>query len=171
MNSLRIEPLDRRHAVEAFDCGRTPLNVYLQRHALNNQTAGAGRTYVALSGDEVVGYYTLAVGQVEHGAAPERLAKGLPRHPIPVLLLARLGVARAWQNRGIGAGLLQDVMRRAVAVADIAGIRAVTVHAKDEAARSFYERLNFAASDDDPSHLYLLMKQVRSSVARTTPAP
>jgi len=171
LSKLRIELLARRHAVEPFDCGRPPLNLYLQRHAFTNQAAGAGRTYVAVSGEEVVGYYTLAAGQVEYEAAPERVSKGLARQPIPVLLLARLAVGLGWQGRGVGGGLIKDVMVRAAAAADIAGIRALYVEAKDDAARHFYERLDFFASEEEPDHLYLLMKQVRASVAKRAPAP
>lgn len=171
--SLRIEPLDRGHDLEAFDCGREPLNLYLRRHALANHAAGAGRTYVALSGEEVVGYHTLAAAQADYAGAPERLAKGLARHPIPLMLLARLAVARTWQGRGLGAGLLKDAMLRTLAAADIAGVRALAVHAKDEAARGFYERFDFIASPSDPTHLFLLVKEIRATLTalRTTPAP
>jgi hypothetical protein len=86
--SLRIEKLDRRHVVEAFDCGREPLNRFLSRYALQNQQAGPAQTYVALAGDLIVGYYTLVVGQVEYDDAPQRLSKGLARYPVPIMLLA-----------------------------------------------------------------------------------
>lgn len=147
------------------------MNLYLRRHALANHAAGAGRTYVAIFGDEVVGYYTLSAGQVSHDEAPERISKGLAHHPIPVLLVARLAVALTWQGQGVGGGLIKDAMVRAVAAADIAGIRAIYVEAKDEAARRFYERFDFIASEDEPNHLFLLMKQARLSVAKRAPAP
>lgn len=159
---LRIEKLQRGHAVESFDCGREALNRFLIRHALQNQQAGASQTYLALSEAEVVGYYTLVVGQVEYNDAPERLKKGLARHPVPIMLLARLAVAANWQGKGLGAGLLKDAMVRTLQAADIAGIRAFAVHAKDDEAKAFYERFDFVASPSDPYQLFRLMKDVRS---------
>ena len=88
--SLRIEKLQRGHAVESFDCGREALNRFLIRYALLNQQAGASQTYIALAGEQLAGYYTLVVGQVEYDDAPERLKKGLAHHPVPIMLLARL---------------------------------------------------------------------------------
>ena len=99
MASLRIEKLQRRHAIDTFDCGREALNRFLIRYALQNQQAGASQTYVALADQELVGYYTLVVGQVEYNDAPERLTKGLARHPVPIMLLARLAVATPGKAR------------------------------------------------------------------------
>jgi predicted N-acetyltransferase YhbS len=160
--SLRIEKLARGHAIDAFDCGREALNRFLIRFAFQNQQGGASQTYVALADEEVVGYYTLAVGQVEYDEAPERLTKGLARHPVPIMLLARLAVAISWQGKKLGAGLLKDAMLRTLQAADIAGIRAFAVHAKDEEARAFYEHFNFVPSPTDPFHLFRLLKDIRS---------
>ncbi len=155
-----IVKLTRSHATEAFDCGAKPLNAFLKRHALVNQSAGAAQTYVAAVGDHVVGYYSLSAASVEYGDAPERLRKGLARHPVPVMLLARLAVDRTWQGRGLGAALLLDALRRTVAAADILGIRAIMVHAKDEAARRFYEHFDFDPSPIEPLHMFLLLKEM-----------
>jgi GNAT superfamily N-acetyltransferase len=160
--SLRIEKLRREHNVDLFDCGQGPLNRFLVRFALQNQQAEASQTYVAMAGDAVVGFYTLAVAQVEYNDAPVRLAKGLARHPIPLMLLARLAIAKGWEGKGLGAGLMKDAMLRTLQAAEIAGIHALAVHAKDDAARSFYERFDFIASPTDPYHLYLLLKDVRA---------
>lgn len=153
-----IEKLNRGHRVDAFDCGREALNRFLIRYALQNQQAGASQTYVAVAGEEIAGYYSLAVSQVAYDDAPERLAKGLARHPIPLMLLARLAVAERWQGRGLGKGLLKDAVLRTLQAAGIAGIRALAVHAKDDEARAFYERFDFIASPTDPYHLFVLLK-------------
>jgi GNAT superfamily N-acetyltransferase len=156
----QIEKLAKRHDLDAFDCGVEPLNTYLKRFALGNRSAGAAQTYVAVSAERVVGYYSLSAASVEYADAPERLRKGLARHPVPVMLLARLAIDRTWQGRGLGAALLLDALRRTLAAADIAGMRAIMVHAKDEAARRFYEHFDFDPSPADPMHLFLLLKQV-----------
>jgi GNAT superfamily N-acetyltransferase len=161
----RVEKLRPDHLIEGFDCGREELNRYLLRFAWTNQQAGAAQTYVGLVGDTVVGYYTLAVGQVTREEAPERLTKGLARHPVPIMLLARLTVALRSQGQGVGKSLLRDAMQRTLRAADIAGIRAFAVHAKDEEARRFYEKFGFILSPTDPMHLFVLLKDVRRVVS------
>jgi GNAT superfamily N-acetyltransferase len=160
-----IEKLRRDHPIEGFDCGREELNRYLLRHAWQNQQAGASQTYVGIVGDAVAGFYTLAVGQVMREEAPERLTKGLARHPIPNMLLARLAVDRPWHGQGAGKALLRDAVGRTLQAADIAGIRAFAVHAKDEQARRFYEHFDFVPSPSDPMHLFVLLKDVRRITA------
>jgi GNAT superfamily N-acetyltransferase len=160
---LRIEKLQRSHEIDQFDCGREALNRFLVRYALQNQQAGASQTYVAFADDTIAGYYTLVVGQVEYDAAPERLTKGLARHPVPMMLLARLAVATSWQGKGLGAGMLKDAMQRTLQAADIAGIRAFAVHAKDDEARAFYEHFGFSPLPSDPYHLFRLLKDIRAA--------
>jgi GNAT superfamily N-acetyltransferase len=164
--NFRVEKLRRSHAVESFDCGREALNRFLIRYALQNQQAGASQTYLALADEAVAGYYTLVVGQVDYDGAPARLKKGLARHPVPIMLLARLAIATQWQGKGLGSGLLKDAMLRTLQAADIAGIRAFAVHAKDELAREFYERYDFIASPTDPCHLFRLLKDIRALLKR-----
>jgi GNAT superfamily N-acetyltransferase len=162
----RVEKLRRDHPVEGFDCGREELNRYLLRYAWQNQQAGAAQTYVGIAGEVLVGYHTLAVGQVILDEAPDRLKKGLAKHPIPIMLLARLAIDRRWQGRGVGKALLRDAMQRTLQAADIAGIRALAVHAKDEEARRFYEHFDFVPSPADPMHLFVLLKDVRRVLSK-----
>jgi GNAT superfamily N-acetyltransferase len=161
VTTFRIEKLERHHTVEGFDCGQEALNRFLLRFALPNQQANASQTYVGLADSTVIGFYTLAVGEVVFEDAPERLTKGLAHHPVPIMLLARLAVSVSWQGKGVGAGMLKDAMRRTMQAADIAGIRAFAVHAKDEAASAFYQHFNFVPSPTDPLHLFLLVKDLR----------
>ncbi|MDR2012930.1 MAG: hypothetical protein LBQ20_07800 [Rhodanobacter sp.] len=80
--------------MERFDCSEESLNRFLVRFALPNQMTNASQTYASLAGDDaIVGFYTLVVGEVHYEEAPERLIKGLARHPVPVMRLARLGVS------------------------------------------------------------------------------
>lgn len=163
MTDLRIEKLARHHAVELFDCGVEPLNRFLIRYALQNQQANAAQTYVALSGDDIIGYHSLAVGEVSHSEAPPRLVKGLAQHPLPVMILARLAVHKDLHGKGIGAGLMKDAILRTVQSAEIAGIRALIVHAKDDSARAFYTHFGFADGFSEPTHLYVLVKELRGN--------
>jgi GNAT superfamily N-acetyltransferase len=161
----RIEKLQPLHAVEAFDCSNQDLNRFLQKYALQNQSSGASTTYVGLADQTVIGYYSLAVGSVEYEQAPERVTKGLAHHPIPVMLLARLAVDQQWQRKGVGAGLLKDAMLRTLQAADIVGICALLVHAKDHHATLFYQHFDFIPSPSDPLHLLMLLKDMRKIVA------
>lgn len=160
----KVVKLHRSHALDRFDCGVPSLNNFLKQYALTNQSAGGAQTYVAAIGDAVVGYYSLAAGEMAHEAAPPRVAKGMARHPIPVMLLARLATDITWRGRGLGAALLADAMRRTLQAADIAGIRALVVHAKDEEARRFYEHFDFDVSPKDPLHLSILIKEIRRQI-------
>jgi GNAT superfamily N-acetyltransferase len=159
-----IEKLGSDHIVEGFDCGKEPLNRFLIRHALQAQSANASQTYVAAETRHVVGYHTLVVGEIEYDHAPERLKKGVARYPVPLMVLARLAIRSDRQGRGLGIGLLKDALLRTVNAADIAGIRAFAVYAKDEEARAFYEHFNFLPSPTDPLHLFLLMKDIRALI-------
>jgi GNAT superfamily N-acetyltransferase len=156
-----VEKLHRQHAVEPFTCRQPELDRFLVRHALQAQQANSSQTYVALSGEEVIGFYTIVAGEVQHARAPERVAKGMPRHPIPLLVLARLAVHTKAQGRGVGAGLLLDALGRTLQVADVAGVRALAVHAKDEAAAAFYGHFGFTPSPTDPRHLFMIIKDIR----------
>jgi len=148
--------------VDAFDCGQAALNQFLQRYALVNQKANSAQTYVCCHEDMVVGFYSLAVGSVDPDAAPSRVMKGLARHPVPVMILARLAVYQEDQRKGLGQALLKDALLRTAQAADIAGIRCLLVHAKDDAARQWYESWEFEPSPTDPYHLFLMLKDLTS---------
>lgn len=160
--SLRApEPLGPEHPLNSFDCGKPALNDWLLRHARQAQTGGSARTFVVTDVDRVVGYFSLTVGQVDILDAPERIRKGMGHYPIPVVILARLAVDRAYQGQGIGVGMLQDAIRRTLAIAEQAGIRAMLTHPLDEAAARFYQRFGFIPSPLREQQLLLLLKDAR----------
>ena len=107
------EPLTASHDTLSFDCGKAPLNQFLQRYALVNQATGSARTFVSLSRGQISGYYSLAAASAEHAAVPLRISKGLARHPIPMLLLARLAVDLKAQGQGLGPIMLDAAEVRA----------------------------------------------------------
>ena len=166
MDSLHIEKLNRTHLVEQFICGYPELDRFLIRHALQARQANSSRTYVAANENEVVGFYTIVAGEVQHAQAPERVVKGMPRHPIPLLVLARLAVHSKAQGRGIGAGLLLDALGRTLQVADVIGVRALAVHAKDDRAVAFYRHFGFTPSPTDARHLFMIVKDIRLAAGK-----
>jgi GNAT superfamily N-acetyltransferase len=159
-----VRKLAGSDAVESFDCGHAALNQFLQRFALVNQKSNSAQTYVCCHAGVVVGFYSLAVGSVDPATAAPRVIKGIPRHPVPVMILARLAVDVQHQGAGLGKALLKDALLRTAQAADIAGIRALLVHAKDEAARQWYLNWEFEPSASDPFHLFLLMKDLKAIV-------
>ena len=159
---LVIAKLALEHDPTDFDCDSEELNSFIRLYALVGQRANISQTYVAVNGRAIAGYHTLVVGDVVYEDAPDRLAKGLPRYPVPVLLLARLAVDCRRQGKGLGAALVVDAMRRTLQVADIAGVRALLVHAKDNAARNFYIHLGFEPFPHEPFILYRLVKDFRA---------
>ena len=159
-----VRKLTAADSVESFDCGQPALNQFLQRYALVNQKAHSAQTYVCCVGAEVVGFYSLSVGSVDVAAAPTRVAKGLARYPVPVMILARLAVSLDHQGKGLGRALLKDALLRTAQAADIAGIRCLVVHAKDDAARQWYASWEFEPSPTDAYHLYLLLKDIKALV-------
>jgi GNAT superfamily N-acetyltransferase len=160
---LDPQPLGNEHRINGFDCGVGSLDVWLVRHARAATGAGSARTYVVVDSeqDRVVGYHALSLAFIEHGDATERGRKGMPRHPIPAMLLARLAVDKAAQGKGIGAFLLRDAMSRALSVSEQAGMRLLLVHALNDEARSFYEHFGFEPSPSDAMNLQLLVKDIR----------
>lgn len=170
MNAAPYEPvckLATTHGVDSFDCGQPALNQFLQRYALTNIRANSAQTYVCCHSGNVAGFYSLAVGGVDPVVTPTRVTKGLPRHPVPVMILARLAVDLRHQRVGLGRALLKDALLRTAQAADIAGMRALLVHAKDERARDWYMKWEFEPSPTDPFHLFLLMKDLSVLIGRT----
>jgi GNAT superfamily N-acetyltransferase len=160
-----VRKLQGSDAVDRFDCGHPALNQLLQRYAQLNQKAGSAQTYVSTVRGRVAGFYSLAVGSVSRESAPGRVSKGLARHPVPVMILARLAVDVEFQRQGLGRALLKDAMLRTLQAADIAGIRAILVHAKDDKARAWYASWDFEPSVTDPYHLFLLLKDLKAALA------
>jgi len=159
----RPEKLSPEHDLSAFDSGETVLDEWLRRRALQNEVSGASRTYVVCAGKRVVGYYTLAVGAVTHAEAPGRVRRNMP-DPVPVMVLGRLAVDKAFQGRHIGVGLLRDAVLRTVQAAEIGGIRAILVHAISESAKSFYENHGFVASPVDPLTVMIRLSEAVESL-------
>jgi GNAT superfamily N-acetyltransferase len=138
-----IGPDDR---LEAFDCGKEPLDDWLKLRALENEGTGS-RTYVVTAAvgpaaGQVVGYYTLASGAVMRNEAPGKLRRNMP-DPVPVMVLGRLAVDRNHHGNRIAAGMMRQAMRRVAQVSREVAVRALIVHAIDDTAIPFYLKWDF----------------------------
>jgi GNAT superfamily N-acetyltransferase len=129
-------PLTADHDLSGFDCGEPGLNRWLQQRGVKND-GRFSRTYVVCDGNRVVGYFCIAAGAVEREAAPGRIRRNAPDF-VPVSIIGRLAVDRAYAGRGLGADMLADALRRIATASQSLGIAAVLVQAKDDQAKAFY---------------------------------
>ena len=156
--------LNPSHDLTRFDCATPALNHWLTRQALKNEASGASRTYVVCRDSTVVGYYCLATGAIDRAEAPKRMQRNMP-NPIPVMVLGRLAVDQTYQGQGIGKALLRDAILRVLHAAEIAGLRAILVHAISEGARQFYLSHDFLESPIEPMTLCLELETARRALA------
>lgn len=160
--------LDATHDLDGFVCRSVEQTEWLRHFARASASTGTTRVLVVtpVGSDVVVAYYAWCMASVSLGDAPSRMRKGAGRSPQPVALLARLGVDGGHEGRGLGAGLLQDVVARTLALGEEIGCRGLLVHAETAEARDFYRHLvpEFEESPTDELHLFLLMKDVRRTL-------
>ncbi len=161
MTEWRIEALGSNHLRSDFSCGIASLDAFIRTQITQYERRGLGRSYVVAnhSDSRVVGYYTLAAGSISAKNLSPEASRRLPRHPVPVVLLARLAVDQSCQNAGIGARLLKDAITRAVRIAKEVGSCAIHVEAADDRAAAFYRHFGFQASPN-PLSLFLPMSAI-----------
>lgn len=167
------KPLEPRHNVDRFECGREQLDRWLRAYAGQGQRRDTARTFVVCRQGEsdVVGYYTLVVSQVEQGKATSEVKSGTSKHfPIPACLIARLAVDRSEQGAGLGRSLLLDALQRIERASHSVAMRAVLVHALDDEASGFYARFGFKPASAEPLVLMVPLQTVRCVLDPTTPS-
>lgn len=154
------EAVNDKHILQGFQSGESTLDQWLCERALKNEKNGASRTYVVCVDDKVIGYYCLAAGALAKEDAVGSIRRNMP-NPIPVMVIGRLAVDYAWHGKGIGKGLLRDAILRTLQVAEVAGIRAILVHAISDNARDFYLKQGFHASPINPKTLAITIEEVK----------
>jgi GNAT superfamily N-acetyltransferase len=156
------------HDLDGFACRSEEQTEWLCRHARQSSSSGTTRVLVVdpAGSKVVVAYYAWCMASVALADAPARARRGAGRYPQPVALLARLGVDVGHEGRGLGAGLLQDVIARTHALGEEIGCRGLLVHAETSEARDFYLHLvpEFEVSPSDELHLLLLMRDIRRTL-------
>lgn len=144
------EQLRRDHNLEAFSCGKSALDVWLVRSALDADRGGTSRTYVWVNDiGDVVAYFALAPHLVRRDDLPRSIARGAPTM-IASILLAKLALATHLHRQGLGAALLADALAAALAGVMHVGGRLVVVDAIDSEAERFYERHGFVPMPSTP---------------------
>ena len=160
-SELVIEPLNRNHNRTAFNCGIESLDRYLQHQANQDIKRRVSRVFVVRSRQDdtrVLGYYTLSTLSIDLSVLPEKLAKKLPKHPIPAALIGRLAVDVSAQGKGIGKVLLSNAIKRTLAIGSDIAIYAIVVDAINEQAESFYMQYGFAHLASKGKRLFLPLK-------------
>lgn len=165
---LRLGRLGAHHDVSGFASGNEELDSWLRRHALAAQQMDSARTFLLVHEGEaenrIAGYFSLTMGSVLRAEAPPKLVRGLPAYPVGMVLLARLAVDHSEQGKGLGALLLAEALRKAVAAGEAAAARLVVVDAIDDEAAKFYAHHGFIAAPGYPLRLYRRMKDIRASL-------
>ncbi len=151
------EKLNSFHQINEFDSGNSQLDGWLKNRALKNELEGASRTYILCAADVVIGFYCLTNGAVFQSVVTGKVRRNMP-DPIPVMVIGRLAINRIWQGKGLGRALLRDAILRTLQASEIAGIRAILVHAISEDAKVFYEKCGFTASPIDNMTLMIRVK-------------
>ncbi len=163
-----IQPLDKSHNREQFDCGLESLNQFLRQTARQHIQKGISRTFVLIDSEcpqEIIGFFTLTLCEICLEKLPLRFAKKYPSR-VPGVKLARLAVAKDWQRQGIGEILMVEAMQRALLVAENAGGIGLFVDAKDKAAKTYYERYGFVSLEDSPLEMFLPLSTIKSILAQ-----
>ncbi len=163
MGDWIVEPLKQSHERADFSCGYSSLDDFLRKYAGQYGRRKLGTTYVAVAVGQtrVLGYYTLAPSHFQFANAPAELLKGLPKHPVPSRLLARLAVTDQERGKGLGKYLLLDAFERCLRVAGEVAFRAIEVEAIDDVAAAFYTKYGFLPFPTDPHHLAIAIETVQ----------
>lgn len=162
----RLRKLEGSDAVNEFSCGRAELDDWLHRFAFTNQQSGMTNVFVCEIDGQIGAYYALSTGEVTHNVAPARITKGVAKHSIPVVILTRFAVDVEHQGKGLGRAMLRDALFRVSAAAEVVGVRALLIHAKDADVKVFYLACGeFEESPTDTLHLFLLMKDLRKAIS------
>lgn len=159
MTALAIEKLDAaRHNRGGFHCGVPELDRFFKELASQHQRKHFSTTYVLIDGDNpqaILGYYSVSFGSLSLTGLSAAEQKRLPKHPVPAARIGRLAVDQGERGKGYGELLLQNAIKRCLAVRDEIACYALVVDAKDEIAARFYEKYGFSVCTDAGQQWYL----------------
>jgi GNAT superfamily N-acetyltransferase len=166
MTLKKPEPLNAVHDVSTFNCGHQELDDWVKKYAHQARANGSANTFIVCDNNQVVGYYSLTVGEVRNDEVSEQISKGMGKYPIPVVILARLAVQSSHQGLGVGKGMLKAAILGAIIIAEHAAVRALLVHAIDDEAYKFYLKFGFEPSPIRTNQLVLLLKDARKKITQ-----
>ncbi len=156
-----IERISKAFDRASFDCGEETLNTYLQHHARQNDKKGLATAYIAHlpSSKTIAGFYCISMSEVVYDSVPSQFRAGIPRYPLPVMLIGQLAVDLKFQGQRLGEFLLMDALNRVLLFKQGIGVAGVRVDAMNDKAKAFYQKYGFSqyenAIDSPPFPLLL----------------
>jgi predicted N-acetyltransferase YhbS len=151
------------HELDEFNSGEASLDDWLKKRARANLAGGASRVFVSCEENRVVGYYALSSSCIAPAIVPGRFRRNMP-DPLPVVLLGRLAIDKAWQGKGIGRALFRDAAMRVSQAAEAIGVRGIVVHAISDDARKFYLATGFTECPHEPMTLVVTLQDIRAAL-------
>lgn len=162
MAKLSIRSLEKGDCTKSFNCGNASLNDFLKKNASQYHKKDYAKVRVIVDEhNTILAYNTLSSAQIISLEVSEVVAKKLPRHPIPVLLIGRLAVCKSQQRNGFGRDILMDALEQSAKVSKMVGIFGVVVDPIDQAAEKFYQKYGFLTFNNSPKRMLLEIKKIR----------
>ena len=160
---LRLEQLSREHPRRRFYSGEQRVDQWLTTKALQQQKKHLSVTKALLDeAGAIVGYYTLATGQVDFGDLQVEVVKQLPRRVLPVAVLAWLGIDAKYQGRGLGGVLLAQALRDCWEAGKTFAFVAVILDCINDQAKRFYQHWDFQELPGHPYRLFLSANRLKA---------
>ncbi len=157
---MEILAFDRRFDRGSFSCGKPNLDDWLRTKAGQQERTNNTRTFLAVEGSNVIGYYATTAYRLGLDEVAEMYGIGKRAYPIPAVLLARLAVDTGFHGRGIGSKLLLHALSQIAQASRHVGFEVVVVHAIDPDAVTFYAERGFTRFEDHDLHLFMPVKDL-----------
>ena len=161
---MEIVAFDRSFDRSPFSCGKPDLDDWLKTKAGQQERTNNTRTFLAVDGSKVIGYYSTTAYRLGLDEAAGMYGVGKRRYPIPAVLLARLAVDTSFHGHGIGSELLLHALSQIAEASRHVGFEVVVVHAIDQDAVTFYAKRGFIQFEDHGQHLFMPVKDLLATI-------
>jgi len=162
--SVEILAFNRKFDRTAFSCGKPDLDNWLKTQASQQERADNTRTFLAVDGLKVIGYYATTTYRLGLDEVAQMYGVGKRAYPIPAVLLARLAVDTDFQGKGVGSKLLLHGLRQIAGASRHVGFEVVVVHAIDRDAVTFYAQRGFTQFEDNGLYLFMPVKNLLATL-------
>lgn len=158
---MKVLKYERKYIRDKFDCGKEPLNNYIQKNATKDVKTGSCTCFIIKNDEEeVIGYYTLSTESIPIEDAPLQFQKKIKYQYVPVILLGRLALDKNHFGKGLGKLLLVNSLKKSLDVAtNHVGAVAVIVDPIDEEAQRYYQKYGFSLLPDS-GRMFMSMKTI-----------
>jgi GNAT superfamily N-acetyltransferase len=161
---VEIWPFDRKFDRSSFSCGKADLDDWVKTKAGQQERTNNTRTFLAVEGLKVIGYYATTAYRLGLDEAAEMYGVGRRTYPIPAVLLARLAVDAGFQGAGVGSKLLLHALTQIAEASLHVGFEVLVVHAIDRDAVVLYAQRGFTQFEDHDLHLFMPVKNLLATL-------